>query len=156
MFQRSWYGFDDGMTEAMKSNHYASPMNPLNPGDPQANLQLMGPMEEAPPSHSPIRARRLLTFLLKYWWVPTLTLVLGAGAAVEVSAFDAADLCFERVDVGDGEIAAAGRGNCLPERCKTTSERKSNCCGVASWRNWRCSVCWRQGQIQFQRTRTGG
>ncbi len=43
----------------------------------------MGPMEEAPPSHSPIRGRRLLTFLLKYWWVPTLTLLLGAGAAVE-------------------------------------------------------------------------
>jgi len=43
----------------------------------------MGPMEEAPPSHSPIRARRLLAFLSKYWWVPTLTLMLGVGAAVE-------------------------------------------------------------------------
>jgi capsular exopolysaccharide synthesis family protein len=40
-------------------------------------------MEETPPSHSPIRGRRLLAFLLKYWWVPTFTLMLGVGAAVE-------------------------------------------------------------------------
>jgi polysaccharide biosynthesis transport protein len=43
---------------------------------------MIGPMDEAPPSHSPFRVRRLLIFLLKYWWVPTLTLMLGLGAAV--------------------------------------------------------------------------
>ena len=57
-------------------------MTPLNPPDPQANYQLMGPMEGAPPSHTNFRVRRYLTFLLKYWWVLALTLMAGAGAGV--------------------------------------------------------------------------
>ncbi len=95
-------------------------MNPLNPGDPQANLQLMGPMEEAPPTHSPIRARRLLTFLLKYWWVPTLTLVLGAGAAVEYlrltpPTFVSSALMWEteKLRLPEGELFAGDTQNYL-------------------------------------------
>ncbi len=38
-------------------------------------------MDEAPPSESPINVRRFLAFLLKYWWVPALTILLGVGAA---------------------------------------------------------------------------
>jgi polysaccharide biosynthesis transport protein len=57
-------------------------VTPLNPADPGANYQVMGPMDETPSSDSPIRVRRLLAFLLKYWWVPTLTLMLGVGATV--------------------------------------------------------------------------
>jgi succinoglycan biosynthesis transport protein ExoP len=56
-------------------------VTPLNQADPNANYQL-GPVDEAPPSDSPINARRLLAFLLKYWWLPILTLVLGVGAAI--------------------------------------------------------------------------
>jgi polysaccharide biosynthesis transport protein len=40
-------------------------------------------MEEAPPPHSAFKIQRLLTFLLKFWWIPLITLVLGlsGGAA---------------------------------------------------------------------------
>lgn len=33
-------------------------------------------------SHSPVRLRRMLAFLLRFWWLPVLTLFLGVGAGV--------------------------------------------------------------------------
>lgn len=33
-------------------------------------------------SHSPVRLRRMLAFLFRFWWVPVLTLLIGLGAGV--------------------------------------------------------------------------
>ncbi len=46
------------------------------------DLQILSPMEEEAAPSSPFPVRRLLAFLLKYWWLPALTLVLGLGAAI--------------------------------------------------------------------------
>ena len=41
---------------------------------------MYGPMDDSAPPASSFRVQRLLGFLLKYWWVPALTLALGLGA----------------------------------------------------------------------------
>ncbi len=58
-------------------------MTPLNPPDPNLDYQLSGPPGEAPSPKAPFQARRFLVFLLKYWWVPAFTAVLGVGVAIE-------------------------------------------------------------------------
>jgi succinoglycan biosynthesis transport protein ExoP len=68
--------------QANENNQPPNLVTPSNPADPQTNLQVMGPTVELRPAHSPITALRLLTFLLKYWWIPSLTTMLGMGAAV--------------------------------------------------------------------------
>ena len=42
----------------------------------------MSPMEEEGNPSSPFPVQRLLVFLLRYWWLPCLTLVIGFGVAV--------------------------------------------------------------------------
>jgi uncharacterized protein involved in exopolysaccharide biosynthesis len=59
------------------------PVNTLPaPIGPDENYAMLGPMDDsaAPASSFPIR--RLVGFLLKYWWIPVLTLVLGIAAGV--------------------------------------------------------------------------
>jgi capsular exopolysaccharide synthesis family protein len=55
--------------------------SPLPP--PDLGYNMYGPMDDGSAAASPIRIWRLLAFLRKYWWIPTLTLLLslGAGAA---------------------------------------------------------------------------
>jgi succinoglycan biosynthesis transport protein ExoP len=53
----------------------------LNPPDPHPDYQALGPAAEAAPSASPLGLSRLLVFLLKYWWIPALTSMLGGVAA---------------------------------------------------------------------------
>ncbi len=55
----------------------------LNPPDPHPDYQALGPAAQQAPSASPIGVSRLVIFLLKYWWIPTLTSVLGAVGAFE-------------------------------------------------------------------------
>ena len=43
---------------------------------------MFGPTEDSPAPASSFRVQRLLAFLLKYWWVPVLTLALGLGAGI--------------------------------------------------------------------------
>ena len=45
------------------------------------DVQMMSPMEDDAAPGSPFPVQRLLAFLLKYWWLPVLTLVIGLGAA---------------------------------------------------------------------------
>ena len=44
---------------------------------PDPDLQLAGPVDEPGASGTSVRIRRYLTFLLKFWWVPVLTLAIG-------------------------------------------------------------------------------
>jgi capsular exopolysaccharide synthesis family protein len=60
-------------------------VNKPTPISPNQDYQLVGPMDDAelaPQSH--FKIQRLWGFLLKYWWLPCLTLVIGlvAGAAL--------------------------------------------------------------------------
>ena len=55
--------------------------SPLLP-DRRPDYELAGPMGEEVPRGSHFRVRRFFAFLLKYWWVPALTLTLGLGAGI--------------------------------------------------------------------------
>lgn len=47
--------------------------------------QVAGPMEEdAPPPSSSFRLQLLVPYLLKFWWLPVVTLVVGLGAAAAI------------------------------------------------------------------------
>ena len=43
---------------------------------------MYGPMDDSTAPAPSFQVQRLLAFLLKYWWVPVLTLVLGLGAGI--------------------------------------------------------------------------
>jgi polysaccharide biosynthesis transport protein len=49
---------------------------PLIPA-PDQDLQLAGPMDDPGAARTTLRVRRFLTFLLKFWWIPVLTLAVG-------------------------------------------------------------------------------
>src|ERR1035437_2354574 len=52
------------------------------PPNPDQDFAMFGPTEDSPAPASSFRVQRLLAFLLKYWWVPVLTLALGLGAGI--------------------------------------------------------------------------
>jgi polysaccharide biosynthesis transport protein len=52
------------------------------PPPPDLAFQMFGPMDDSAAPASPFRVQRLLAFLLKYWWIPVLTLALGLGAGI--------------------------------------------------------------------------
>jgi len=45
------------------------------------DYQIMAPMDGEPGQESPIPLRKLLRGLVKFWWIPLITLALGLGAA---------------------------------------------------------------------------
>jgi polysaccharide biosynthesis transport protein len=49
---------------------------PLIPA-PDQDLQLAGPMDDPGATGTSLRVRRFLIFLLKFWWIPVLTLAVG-------------------------------------------------------------------------------
>ncbi len=49
---------------------------PLIPA-PDQDLQLAGPMDDPGAARTTLRVRRFLIFLLKFWWIPVLTLAVG-------------------------------------------------------------------------------
>ena len=49
---------------------------PLLPA-PDQDFQLAGPTDDPGASGTSARLRRFLTFLLKFWWIPVLTLAIG-------------------------------------------------------------------------------
>ena len=52
-------------------------------GPPEpAGYASYGPMDEQPSATSPVRLRRMLTFLLRFWWIPIVTSILALGGAV--------------------------------------------------------------------------
>jgi capsular exopolysaccharide synthesis family protein len=55
----------------------------LNPPDPHPDYEALGPVDQPAHSASPLGLRRLLVFVLKFWWIPALTSILGAVAAFE-------------------------------------------------------------------------
>jgi capsular exopolysaccharide synthesis family protein len=59
-------------------------VNPPNPPTFRPDYQLVGPVEDAAGPPASFHPQRLLAFLLKLWWVPALTLVLGLGAAAAI------------------------------------------------------------------------
>jgi capsular exopolysaccharide synthesis family protein len=52
------------------------------PTNPDGDFAMYGPMEDSAPPASSFQVQRLLGFLLKYWWVPVLTLAVGLGAGI--------------------------------------------------------------------------
>ena len=52
------------------------------PLPPDSSYAMLGPMDDSAAPASSFRVQRLLAFLLKYWWVPFLTLALGLGAGI--------------------------------------------------------------------------
>jgi capsular exopolysaccharide synthesis family protein len=54
---------------------------PLLPA-PDQDFQLAGPVDDLGATGTSVRVRRFLAFLLKYWWVPVVTLAIGM--AIEV------------------------------------------------------------------------
>ena len=52
------------------------------PINPDRDFAMYGPMDDSAAPASSFRVQRLLAFLLKYWWVPVVTLALGLGAGI--------------------------------------------------------------------------
>jgi polysaccharide biosynthesis transport protein len=57
-------------------------VDPQNNQNTDGEFAMMGPMAESAPHASPFKIKRILVFLLKYWWIPVLTLLFGIGAGV--------------------------------------------------------------------------
>jgi polysaccharide biosynthesis transport protein len=58
--------------------------NPQNPPPPPAlrpDFQLLGDMDELPQQQPGFPIRRVLGYLLRLWWLPVVTLILGLGIA---------------------------------------------------------------------------
>jgi hypothetical protein len=61
-------------------NDPPAPVGPLPPGgDPE--FEPLVSVEEEAPSIASILIQRFLSFLLKYWWVPLLTMVLALAVS---------------------------------------------------------------------------
>ncbi len=58
------------------------PPNNLPVPSPGPEYYLPSQMGEMEAQASPVHLKRLLGFLLKFWWIPVITLLLGSGAAV--------------------------------------------------------------------------
>jgi succinoglycan biosynthesis transport protein ExoP len=54
-------------------------MKDLVPSGPEGQYVVAG-MESPPAPASPVKIQRLLVFLLKYWWIPLITLILSLSA----------------------------------------------------------------------------
>ena len=67
---------NDPQLPAPRSLLPAAGSQPLPP-----DYQIMAPMEGEPAPHSPIQLQKLLRGLLRFWWIPVITFVLGLGAA---------------------------------------------------------------------------
>ena len=57
------------------------PMNPPQLSGPEPEYLDTIPVEESGPPVSSFRIQRIIPFLLKYWWIPLVTLILSVGGA---------------------------------------------------------------------------